>query len=251
MNRADLQRMLREYKEGSLEEAVLLGAIEDLPYRDLGEVKLDSHRELRRGFPEIIYSPGKSDEQLLAIARALKDSPHRVLFSRISPLKVELLRNVLPEIVHHKVARAAYLERPRPSRGGTLAVVTAGSSDVPVGEEAALMARLMGSPVECLYDVGVAGIHRLLENLHILHRARAIVVVAGMDGALPSVVSGLVKVPVVAVPTSTGYGASFGGVSALLAMLNSCSPGVTVVNIDNGIGGGYAGALIAQGHSGP
>ncbi len=247
MHEETLRKHLREYREGSLPEEELLSLLGSLPYEDLGEVKLDTHRELRRGFPEIIYSPGKSPEQLRAIGKALKNRSEAVLFSRVTPSQAALLREVIEDLDYSEVARAAYRQGAFLEEGGELLVVTAGSSDVPVAEEAALTASLMGCAVTRLYDVGVAGIHRLLDNLPLLRKARALVVVAGMDGALPSVVSGLVTVPVVAVPTSTGYGASFGGVSALLAMLNSCSPGVTVVNIDNGVGGGYAGGLMARG----
>ncbi|HOO63107.1 MAG TPA: nickel pincer cofactor biosynthesis protein LarB [Synergistaceae bacterium] len=250
MNRESLRKRLREYREGALSESGLLSFLESFPYEDLGEVKLDIHRELRRGFPEIIYSPGKSAAQLRAIAEALKDRPGAVLFSRILPDQVRLLREIMENLEYSEIARGAYRKGEPAEKRGELLVITAGSSDVPVAEEAALTASLMEWEVARLYDVGVAGIHRLLDNLPLLRRASALVVVAGMDGALPSVVSGLVMAPVVAIPTSTGYGASFGGLSALLAMLNSCSPGITVVNIDNGVGGGYAGALIARGASG-
>ncbi len=247
MNKETLRKHLRSYREGSLPESELLSLLGSLPYEDLGEVKLDTHRELRRGFPEIIYSPGKSSSQLRAIAEALKGRDGAVLFSRITLSQVELLRGVAEDLEYSEVARAAYRRGSVCEEEGDLLVVTAGSSDVPVAEEAALTASLMGCSVTRLYDVGVAGIHRLLDSLALLRQAQALVVVAGMDGALPSVVSGLVTAPVVAIPTSTGYGASFGGISALLAMLNACSPGITVVNIDNGVGGGYAGALIARG----
>jgi hypothetical protein len=247
MHEETLRKHLREYREGSLSEREVLSLLGSLPYEDLGEVKLDTHRELRRGFPEIIYSPGKSPEQIRAIAEALKERSGAVLFSRVTPAQVVLLREVMTDLYYSEIARAAYRRGEFVEEAGELLVVTAGSSDVPVAEEAALTASLMGCEVTRLYDVGVAGIHRLLDNLPLLRKAQALVVVAGMDGALPSVISGLVAAPVVAIPTSTGYGASFGGVSALLAMLNSCSPGVTVVNIDNGVGGGYAGGLMARG----
>ncbi len=250
MNKETLLRHLREYREGSLPESRLLSLLGSLPYEDLGEVKLDTHRELRRGFPEIIYCPGKSSTQLRVIAEALKNRSGAVLFSRISPSQAAFLREILEDLEYSEIARGAYRKGEARGKKGNLLVVTAGSSDVPVAEEAALTASLMDCDVTRLYDVGVAGIHRLLDNLPLLREARALVVVAGMDGALPSVVSGLVTAPVVAVPTSTGYGASFGGLSALLAMLNACSPGITVVNIDNGVGGGYAGALIARGSFG-
>ena len=210
------------------------------------EVKLDTDRPARTGFSEIVYCPGKSDEQLRTIARAFAGSSENVLFSRITPEQHAVIAAELPDAVHHGVARLSGLRR-RPSdhcRG--VAVVTAGSSDVPIAEEAALTAEYMGCDVTRLYDVGVAGLHRLLAHLDTLRSARAIVAVAGMEGALPTVVAGLVRCPVVAVPTSTGYGANLGGIAPLLTMLNSCAMGVSVVNIDNGLSAGYLAARIVR-----
>ena len=223
------------------------------PFSRLGEeVKLDTNRLERTGFSEIIYCPGKSDEQLRTIARALRtesagaEDAGNVLFSRITPVQHSVVAVELPEAVHHASARLTGLRR-RPSEHYTgVAVISAGSSDVPVAEEAALTAEYMGCDTARLYDVGVAGLHRLLAHLDVLRSARAIVAVAGMEGALPTVVAGLVRCPVVAVPTSTGYGANLGGLAPLLTMLNSCAMGVSVVNIDNGLSAGYLAARIVR-----
>jgi NCAIR mutase (PurE)-related protein len=210
------------------------------------EVKLDTHRSARTGFSEIIYCPGKSDEQLADIAHALRDTRENVLFSRISNDQHGVIAAVLPDAVLHTKARMTGLKRQESPHYQGLTVVTAGSSDVPVAEEAAITAEYMGCDVVRLYDVGVAGIHRLLAHVEELQSSKAIVAVAGMEGALPTVVGGLVSCPVVAVPTSTGYGANLGGIAPLLTMLNSCAMGVTVVNIDNGIGAGYTAAVIVR-----
>lgn len=215
---------------------------------DLGFAQLDLDREQRTGFPEVIFGEGKSAEQLAAIFSRLSQNADRVLATRVSPDKAERVLEAVPGASYHAAARCVtWFKRPILTvHDGYVAVVCAGTSDVPVAEEAAVTAECMGSHVEKLYDVGVAGIHRLLRRLPVIQEANAIVVVAGMEGALASVVGGLVSKPVVAVPTSIGYGASFGGVAALLAMLNSCATGVTVVNIDNGFGAGYYAALINQ-----
>jgi NCAIR mutase (PurE)-related protein len=210
------------------------------------EVDLDSCRSERTGFSEVIYCPGKSEEQLEIIARALTDTRENVLFSRASKAQYDLIASVLPDAEWHEKAHLAGLRRLDSPHYEGAAVVTAGSSDVPVAEEAAVTAEYMGCDVLRLYDVGVAGLHRLLAHVDELQAAKAIVAVAGMEGALPTVVGGLVSCPVVAVPTSTGYGANFRGLTPLLTMLNSCAMGVTVVNIDNGIGAGYAAASIVR-----
>lgn len=219
--------------------------LRNLPYEDLGFAKLDHHRALRRDFPEVVLGQGKTAEQIAAITERLAAVADRVLVTRASPESFAAVRERLPDATYNAVARAITLNRLKdtPSRQGVM-VVSAGTADLPVAEEAAITAELMDSTVDRAYDVGVAGIHRLLDHLPRLREARVVVVVAGMEGALPSVVSGLVAVPVIAVPTSCGYGASFGGLAPLLAMLNSCSPGVSVVNIDNGFGAGYLAALI-------
>ena len=210
------------------------------------EVNLDARRSARTGFSEVIYCPGKSDEQLENIARALKDVKENVLFSRVTRPQHEVIVSVLPDAELHEKARITGLRREKSPHYAGVAVVTAGSSDVPVAEEAAVTAEYRGCDVLRLYDVGVAGLHRLLTHVGELQAAKAIVAVAGMEGALPTVVGGLVSCPVIAVPTSTGYGVSLGGIAPLLTMLNSCAMGVTVVNIDNGIGAGYTAASIVR-----
>ena len=210
------------------------------------EVRLDTRRSARTGFSEIIYCPGKSDEQLVGIARALQNSQENILFSRVSAYQHSVISSVLPDAVLHAKARLTGVRRQENPHYKGLTVVTAGSSDVPVAEEAAVTAEYMGCDVTRLYDVGVAGLHRLLAHVDELQSSKAIVAVAGMEGALPTVVGGLVSCPVVAVPTSTGYGINLNGVAPLLTMLNTCAMGVTVVNIDNGIGAGYTAAVIVR-----
>ena len=223
--------------------------LRDLPYTDLGFAKLDNHRAMRRGFPEAVYCEGKSADQVRAIARSLRGrtegDPTVTLFTRAAPVHVAAVRAELADAMHDTEARLlAWPPEPPPPGGGLVAVVTAGTSDLPVAREAELTARYLGRPTRLVVDVGVAGLHRITGHLELLRAARAIVVVAGMDGALPGVVAGLVRAPVIAVPTSVGYGASFGGVAALLGMLNSCATGVGVVNIDNGFGAGFLAATI-------
>jgi NCAIR mutase (PurE)-related protein len=234
-----------EVQRGQLDVEEALNRLRILPYEDLDFAKLDHHRDLRTGFPEVIYAPGKTPEQLIQIARSMAKSSSRVLITRADPETYATIREVLPEADYSELARTIVLKRGEEAQPlpGVL-VVAAGTADLPVAEEAAITAELMGNSVERLWDVGVAGIHRLLEHLSMLQEARVVVAVAGMEGALPSLVGGLVSAPVIAVPTSVGYGASFQGLAALLAMLNACSPGIAVVNIDNGFGAGYmAGAI--------
>jgi NCAIR mutase (PurE)-related protein len=224
-----------------------------LPVADIGEAVVDHHRALRAGFPEVVLGEPKSAEQIARIAAELIRGGGNVLVTRVDAEKAAAVREQLPELEHRAAARCLVLEQePVPRRGaGPIAVVTAGTADLPVAEEAALVAELAGSEVLRISDVGVAGVHRLLHRLDDLRRASVLVVVAGMEGALPSVIGGLVACPVIAVPTSVGYGASFAGITALLGMLSSCAAGVTVVNIDNGFGAGYAAALINRvGHKG-
>ena len=224
-----------------------LNFMKTLPFKEAGnDVKLDTHRAARTGFSEIIYCPGKSDEQLIHIARALRSSVENILFSRVSAYQHSVIASILPEAAWHAKARLTGVKRQESPHYKGLAVVAAGSSDMAVAEEAALTAEYMGCDVTRLYDVGVAGLHRLLAHLEELRFSKAIVAVAGMEGALPTVVGGLVSCPVVAVPTSIGYGANLGGIAPLLTMLNSCAMGVTVVNIDNGIGAGYTAAMIVR-----
>jgi NCAIR mutase (PurE)-related protein len=218
----------------------------DLPFRDLGFAKVDHHRHLRAGFPEVVLGLGKTPDEVAAIVEELARGGANVLATRIDPEQAARTRARVPQTQFHQVARALVVEQqPVVESGrGTVLVVSAGTADAPVAEEAALTARLMGSHVEMLKDVGVAGIHRVIDRRGLLESAEVIVVVAGMEGALPSVVKGLVSRPVIAVPTSVGYGASFGGLAALLGMMNACASGVVVVNIDNGFGAGYAAALF-------
>lgn len=222
-----------------------LAQLINLPYEELGFAKIDHHRALRRGFPEVVFGPGKTPQQVAAIVERLASTSDRVLVTKVEPGCFDAVRECVPDAEYHPIARAITINRAKqaPSRPGVM-VICAGTSDIPIAEEAALTAELMGNAVERSYDVGVAGVHRLLDHLPWLRQAKVVVAVAGMEGALPSVVSGLVAVPVIAVPTSVGYGASFGGLAPLLTMLNSCAAGVSVVNIDNGFGAGYLAALI-------
>ena len=215
-----------------------------LPFQDLGFAKVDHHRALRRGFPEVVLAQGKSDAQVTRIARALLASSPRLLVTRAAPHTYRRLQQAVPDACYYPLARAIVVDRaPLPRRPGVV-VVTGGTSDLPVAAEAEVTAGLLGSGVERLYDCGVAGLHRLLAHLETLRRARVVVVVAGMDAALVSVVAGLVDVPVIGVPTSVGYGAGADGLGALLSVLSSCVPGVAAVNVDNGFGAGYLAALI-------
>jgi len=220
-------------------------AFQAAPVADLGFAQVDTHRALRKDFPEVIFGAGKTPEQIVKIAAKLVEHDQPVLATRVNADHARALKKKFKLAVHHPVARCVTIEKkPLPKRAGFIAVVCAGTSDLPVADEAALTAEIMGNRVERIHDVGVAGLHRMLARLELLQRANVLVVVAGMEGALPSVVAGLIAKPVIAVPTSIGYGASFGGIAALLAMLNSCASGVTVVNIDNGFGAGYAASQI-------
>jgi NCAIR mutase (PurE)-related protein len=227
-----------------VEEA--MGELRELPFRALGFAHADTHRHLRTGFPEVVLGEGKTPEQIAAIMVELAKGGSTVLATRVSPEAAAAVRLAVPAVKHLPVPRALVLgETPAPDRGrGTIAVVSAGTADVPVAEEAALTAELAGNKVDRLFDVGVAGLHRLVAHRELIERAEIIVVVAGMEGALPSVVAGLFARPVIAVPTSVGYGASMGGIAALLAMLTSCAAGVSVVNIDNGFGAGQLAAML-------
>jgi NCAIR mutase (PurE)-related protein len=247
-----LRELLQQVKSGEATIEQALERLRHLPFEDLEFAKLDTHRALRKGFPEAVYSPGKSPQQIAALMKRLVDHGQTALATRASPEVYEAVRAELPDAEYHEAARIIVLRpvdsQPREEpRGAEVLVISAGTADQPVAEEAAVTAETMGCRVERLYDVGVAGIHRLLGHADKLATADAIVVVAGMEGALASVVGGLARAPVVAVPTSVGYGTAFGGVGALLTMLNSCAGGVAVVNIDNGYGGGYYAGLIATG----
>jgi len=234
-----------QQREISIDDA--MARMRGFPYEDLGFARLDSHRTLRKGFPEVIFCPGKSTEQIVQIVERIRDRDGRVLAARAEPEVAKAVEQALPDVTYHPAARMIVVGEPAPNSGrGTVLVVSAGTADIPVADEAAVTASTLGSSVERLFDVGVAGIHRLFDNRDKLFAANVLVVVAGMEGALTGVVAGLVDRPVVSVPTSIGYGASFGGLAALLTMLNSCSPGAAVVNIDNGFGAGYLAHLINQ-----
>ncbi|MFN3689447.1 MAG: nickel pincer cofactor biosynthesis protein LarB [Fimbriimonadales bacterium] len=239
-----VRRLLEQVAQGALTVEAALDALRDLPYQDLGYARIDHHRALRKGFPEVVFCQHKTPEQVATIVAELA-ARGRVLATRATETHYEAVRARLPQAQFHPVARAITVGEPPPAPETPYGVVlAAGTADIPVAEEAVLTARMMGVRVETRYDVGVAGIHRLLEHLPLLRSARGVVVVAGMEGALPSVVGGLVACPVIAVPTSVGYGTHFGGLAPLLTMLNACAPGVVVVNIDNGFGAGYCLALI-------
>jgi hypothetical protein len=247
MDAENIRKLLESVRAGQTSAEDAFARLKDLPYEDLGFARVDTHRALRKGFPEVIFCPGKTTAQIVAIFERLAKHGGRVMAARMPPDEARAVRRKFPKAVYHPEARILVLGGNAPQSGkGTVLVVSAGTADIPVAEEAAVTAETLGSTVERLFDVGVAGIHRLIDRRETLFSANVLVVVAGMDGALPSVVGGLVSRPVIAVPTSVGYGASFGGIAALLTMLNSCAPGVTVVNIDNGFGGGYTAHLINQ-----
>jgi pyridinium-3,5-biscarboxylic acid mononucleotide synthase len=245
MHTRHIRTLLERLSRGTISTETALRRLKDLPYEDLGFAKVDNHRHLRRGFPEVIYGEGKTVPQILAIMGRLSRRRQTVLVTRVGPEVHVKVRRRFAAARYHAEARAITLGLARRGlrRPGIL-VLAAGTSDLPVAEEAALTAEVMGNEVERAYDVGIAGLHRLLDQRDKLRRARVIVAVAGMEGALPSVVSGLVDVPVIGVPTSVGYGTGLRGVAALMGMLNSCSSGLLVVNIDNGFGAGYAASVI-------
>jgi len=246
MKEHDLLDLMNLVAERRVSPREAMRRLASLPFEDLHFAKVDHHREIRRGHPEVVYGKGKTDRQIVEIVKRLHASSRQnVMVTRASRSAYRLVKKMLPAARYSSEASMIYLRRDSGLHGsGSIAVVSAGTSDIPVAEEAYLTAWLLGNEVHKIYDVGVAGIHRLMSHVAVLRTARVVIAVAGMEGALPSVVSGLVAAPVIAVPTSTGYGASFGGIAALLAMLNSCSSGVGVVNIDNGFGAGYLASLI-------
>jgi len=245
MDRVQIESLLNEVRDGRTDVTDALDRLRDMPFEDLGFAKLDHHRALRTGMPEVIFASGKTAAQVAAIFERMAKAGGNVLATRASREAFDAVLAVEPRATFHETARAITLSQAQAIPGkGTIAVVCAGTSDLPVAEEAAVTARLMGNTVELIADVGVAGIHRLLAQRSSLQSARVLIVCAGMEGALPTVVGGLVNAPVLAVPTSVGYGASFGGVAALLGMLNTCSPNVSVVNIDNGFGAACIATLI-------
>jgi NCAIR mutase (PurE)-related protein len=249
MTQSELHRLLEEVRAGTTGAAIaadrILQAMRAAPFEDLHFARVDTHRPLRQGFPEVILGIGKTSAQIAAIAERIVARGQTLLVTRAQPDAYDAIRAVVPHATYHTDARAITLRQGEiPPGRGTVLIACAGTSDLPVAEEAAVTAELMGNTIDRLYDVGIAGIHRLLHEQSRLQAARVIIVVAGMEGALPSVVAGLVAVPVIAVPTSVGYGASFGGIAALLGMLNSCANGVAVVNIDNGFGAGCMASSI-------
>ncbi|MBM4289272.1 MAG: nickel pincer cofactor biosynthesis protein LarB [Deltaproteobacteria bacterium] len=246
MEAANLEHLLREVQSGRLSVEEARRRLLHLPFENLGFAHVDHHRQLRQGFPEVVFAAGKSVEQIAAILGAIQERAAQILITRLEADKAAVLQEIFPAGYYHPVSRIMTfgLQEVADRGRGLILVISAGTSDIPVAEEAYLTARLMGNRVEAIYDVGVAGLHRLLAYQEKLQEATVFIVVAGMEGALPSVVGGLVQRPVIAVPTSIGYGASFGGIAALLGMLNSCASGVSVVNIDNGFGAGYVAALI-------
>jgi len=241
-----LKKLLERVKKGTLSIDNAVQALKTLPFEDIGFATLNHHRALRKGFPEVIWGEGKTPSQITAIIKNMLNRHYPILVTRVDRRNAATIKKSLPRLTYHSPSRTlTYTPGKIPRTGkGTILVVSAGTSDIPVAEEALITATIMGNRVERLYDVGVAGIHRLMEQKKKLMAASVLIVVAGMEGALPSVVGGLVDKPVIAVPTSTGYGTSFGGVAALLSMLNSCASGVSVVNIDNGFGAGYIASLI-------
>ena len=240
----DVNNILNRVKSGELDikEAELL--LKKLPYEDLGYAKIDHHRKVRQGFEEVVYCPGKETDHLIGICRRMAEQKINVLGTRATKEQAEAVLSEMPEFTYDPVARLLKAEFQKKELIGKIVVCTGGTADIPVAEEAACVAEFFGTRVNRLFDVGVAGIHRLLNNLEVFEDANCVIAVAGMEGALAGVVAGLVDVPVIAVPTSVGYGASFGGLSALLTMINSCSNGITTVNIDNGYGAGYVATQI-------
>ncbi|MFH1351523.1 MAG: nickel pincer cofactor biosynthesis protein LarB [Pseudomonadota bacterium] len=246
MNEESLKELLSRLKEGEVSIDQALERLRNLPFEDLGFACIDHHRSLRRGLSEVIFGEGKEVEDILSIMERMLGQEENIMVTRLSPEKARMVQRKFSESVYHDRSRVLTLT-PNPIKitgRGLILVISAGTSDIPVAEEAAVTARFMGNEVETVYDLGVSGIHRVLSHREKLSQASVIIVAAGMEGALPSVVGGLVEKPVIAIPTSVGYGASFKGIAALLGMLNSCAAGVTVVNIDNGFGAGYAASLI-------
>jgi pyridinium-3,5-biscarboxylic acid mononucleotide synthase len=245
MNIKEVEKLLKDVSDGRTTVDDALKILKDFPYTDLGFARLDHHREMRTGYPEIIYCAGKTVEQVREIFRVMATRENNVIGTRADAVMFDAVKSILPEAKYYQVARIISFQKKKPETPASkIAVITAGTSDMPVAEEAAITAELLGNNVLRIYDAGVAGIHRLVDKLPDIRSCRVVIVIAGMEGALASVVGGLVDKPVIAVPTSVGYGANFGGVSALLAMLTSCSTGVTVVNIDNGFGAGFSASQI-------
>ena len=247
MDRERIKRLLEDVKAGKVDVTEAIRLLKSLPYEDLGFAKIDTHRELRTGYPEVIFCKGKTLEQIVKIIERLSPANKFIMATKADKKVYEAIRKVRTDAVYHEMARTVLIgQRQGKTAEKTILVVSAGTADQPIAEEAVVTAEALGNTVERLYDVGVAGVHRLFDNKERLFGANVIVVVAGMEGALASVVAGLVDKPVIAVPTSVGYGASFDGLAALLSMLNCCAPGVVVVNIDNGFGAGYFASVLNQ-----
>ena len=238
MDNSHVKKLLQKVRSKTITVEHALEQLRTLPYEDIGFASIDHHRAIRQGFPEVIFCEGKTKAQIIDIARKLMKQGGSLLATRVQPEIARSLKRTIPRAVYYEDARVISVEKRKATRIGRVLIVTAGTSDIPVAEEARITAEIMGSSVQTLFDVGVAGLHRLLDRRELLGEARVVVVVAGMDGVLPSVVGGLVNRPIIAVPTSQGYGASFGGLAALLTMLNACSSGIGVMNIDNGFGAG-------------
>lgn len=242
----DLRELLEGVKNNRIDIDIAMDKLKNLPYEDLGYANIDHHREIRTGYPEVIYCEGKSDEHILGIVEKMTKKNSNILGTRCRKSTYEKIKKIYPNADYNELSRILKIQNHTIENigKGKIVVVTGGTSDIPVADEAYHTATFFGNTVERVYDVGVAGIHRLLSKKHIIDSARVIIAVAGMEGALPSVVGGLVDVPIIAVPTSVGYGANFNGLSALLTMLNSCASGISVVNIDNGFGAGYLASMI-------
>ena len=245
MNKADIRKLLQRVKDKEIEVEAAMGVIADLPYKELGFAKIDNHREVRVGYPEVIYCEGKTIEQVKSIIEFMLTKDHNILATRANEKMYEAVKTIYSEAKYNPLGRTITIQkREEQLTSSYIAIVSAGTSDLPVVEEAAETASILGNRVEKIVDVGVAGIHRLFDKIDVIRGAKVVIVVAGMEGALASVIGGMVDKPVIAVPTSVGYGASFGGLAALLSMLNSCASGVSVVNIDNGFGAAYSASII-------
>ena len=240
-----LEDVLKKVHKGKLTPEEALNTLKDYPYQDLTFAKIDHHRELRKGYPEIIYGLGKTDEQIITIAQEIIKKKSNLLITKVGESTFKSLKKKIPQAKFNPLAKTISLKQKKLVSGkGKIIIITAGTSDIPVAEEAAVTCEILGNEIDKIYDVGVAGLHRLFGEYNKIKQARVIIAIAGMEGALPSVVAGVVDIPLIAVPTSVGYGASMKGLAALLAMLNSCPGGVGVVNIDNGFGAGYLASLI-------
>jgi len=245
MNKSAIQRILEALESGEIKADDALIKLKDLPFTDIGHTKIDNHRSLRSGHPEVIYGEFKTVQQVTDIFQAMLGKQSNILVTRVKGEMVPAIREICPEVQYNETARTLFYQHEKlPETEATIVIVTAGTADLPIAEEARVTAEALGNKVNLVGDVGVAGIHRLFAQLDVVRDARVAIVIAGMEGALASVIAGLVEIPVIAVPTSVGYGASFGGLAALLAMLTTCANGVTVVNIDNGFGAAYAASQI-------